>query len=334
MNVVREIQGLNERELELGVSDTASWHAQYAHSAYVFIGGLDTALTEGDVICVLSQCGEVVDVNLVRDKETGKSRGFAFLAYEDQRSAVLAVDNLNGAALLQRTLRVDHADRYRRPKEQQRAQPSSSAEAEFLQFDGDASSEYDARRKAIWDYEAFPPLDHSALAQSTAPPRQRWEVGAASSAPTSYSVDIKALGVGNRSEDTNAARILRLWEERQARKREREDEERRKPQKDGHGRHHSAHPAFADSQAPPPAAVGSAQLKHEERKEESGASVKGEPDRAEARDEPSGKRRRERSREHSPRRSGERDERRAHKEHRDREQRGERHRHRDRSRSR
>jgi RNA recognition motif-containing protein len=35
--------------------------------------------------------GEVVDVNLVRDKTTGKSRGFAFLAYEDQRSTVLAV---------------------------------------------------------------------------------------------------------------------------------------------------------------------------------------------------------------------------------------------------
>jgi hypothetical protein len=35
--------------------------------------------------------GEIVDVNLVRDKGTGKSRGFAFLAYEDQRSTVLAV---------------------------------------------------------------------------------------------------------------------------------------------------------------------------------------------------------------------------------------------------
>ena len=35
--------------------------------------------------------GEVVDVNLVRDKGTGKSKGFAFLAYEDQRSTILAV---------------------------------------------------------------------------------------------------------------------------------------------------------------------------------------------------------------------------------------------------
>ncbi|PWA54273.1 hypothetical protein CTI12_AA437290 [Artemisia annua] len=41
--------------------------------------------------------GEIVNVNLVRDKGTGKSIGFASVAYEDQRSTILAVDNLNGA---------------------------------------------------------------------------------------------------------------------------------------------------------------------------------------------------------------------------------------------
>lgn len=51
-----------------------------------------------------------------RDKETGKPRGFAFLMYEDQRSTVLAVDNLNGAKVLGRTLRVDHVKNYKQPK--------------------------------------------------------------------------------------------------------------------------------------------------------------------------------------------------------------------------
>jgi len=32
----------------------------------------------------------------MRDKKTGKSRGFGFVAYEDQRSTILAVDNFNG----------------------------------------------------------------------------------------------------------------------------------------------------------------------------------------------------------------------------------------------
>lgn len=39
----------------------------------------------------VSRYGEIVDVNLVRDKGTGKSKGFAFVAYEDQRSTNLAV---------------------------------------------------------------------------------------------------------------------------------------------------------------------------------------------------------------------------------------------------
>lgn len=63
-------------------------------------------MTEGDVITVFSQWGEVANIDLPRDKETGKPRGFAFLMYLDQRSTVLAVDNMNGAEILGRTLRV------------------------------------------------------------------------------------------------------------------------------------------------------------------------------------------------------------------------------------
>lgn len=51
-----------------------------------------------------------------RDKGTGKSKGFAFLMYEDQRSTVLAVDNLNGAKVRNRTLKVDHVKDYKQPK--------------------------------------------------------------------------------------------------------------------------------------------------------------------------------------------------------------------------
>ena len=60
------------------------------------------------MIAIFSQFGEPTYVNLVRDKETGKSKGFAFLKYEDQRSTDLAVDNLGGATVLGRVLKVDH----------------------------------------------------------------------------------------------------------------------------------------------------------------------------------------------------------------------------------
>lgn len=45
----------------------------------------------------LYRYGEIMNIELARDYETGKSKGFAFVQYEDQRSTVLAVDNLNGS---------------------------------------------------------------------------------------------------------------------------------------------------------------------------------------------------------------------------------------------
>ncbi|KAG8224419.1 hypothetical protein J437_LFUL001369 [Ladona fulva] len=112
---VKNIQKLSEQELKRNFK--TSWHDQYKDSAWIFIGGLPYDLTEGDVICVFSQYGEVVNINLIRDKSSGKSKGFCFLCYEDQRSTILAVDNFNGMKILGRTIRVDHVNDYKPPKE-------------------------------------------------------------------------------------------------------------------------------------------------------------------------------------------------------------------------
>jgi len=114
---IKNTQKLNEQELQLGLIGKKSWHDEYKDSAWLFIGGLPYDLSEGDVICVFSQYGEPVNFNLVRDHKTGKSKGFAFLCYEDQRSTILAVDNLNGIKILGRTVRVDHVKEYKIPKE-------------------------------------------------------------------------------------------------------------------------------------------------------------------------------------------------------------------------
>lgn len=52
--------------------------------------------------------------------------------YEDQRSTVLAVDNLNGSQVLGRTLRVDHVDRYSQPKIRNEEGELIDADAEQL----------------------------------------------------------------------------------------------------------------------------------------------------------------------------------------------------------
>ena len=63
---IKNQQKATQREIAAGFSESASWHAKFRHSAYVFAGGLPYTLTEGDVLAVFSQYGEVVDVNLVR----------------------------------------------------------------------------------------------------------------------------------------------------------------------------------------------------------------------------------------------------------------------------
>uniref|UniRef100_A0A0K0FYD1 RNA-binding motif protein, X-linked 2 (inferred by orthology to a human protein) n=1 Tax=Strongyloides venezuelensis TaxID=75913 RepID=A0A0K0FYD1_STRVS len=115
---IRNIQTLNEKELVSGAAGdyTKSWHRQYKDSAWIHINGLSYDLTEGDIIAVFSQYGEVVNINLVRDPKTGKSKGFCFLCYQDQRSTILAVDNLNGINLCKRIIKVDHVESYKVPK--------------------------------------------------------------------------------------------------------------------------------------------------------------------------------------------------------------------------
>ena len=70
---IRNTQKATKAEIDLGLTDKASWHDRFRHSAYVFAGGLPFELTEGDVLAVFSQYGEVLDVHLVRDKKSGGS---------------------------------------------------------------------------------------------------------------------------------------------------------------------------------------------------------------------------------------------------------------------
>lgn len=91
-----------------------------------------------------------MDVNLPRDKETGKTKGFGFLMYEDARSCVLAVDNLNGAKVLERTLRVDHVKNYKQPKV--KGEDGEMAEREEASMNA---------RPGLIDGEPFVPLTSS-----------------------------------------------------------------------------------------------------------------------------------------------------------------------------
>ena len=114
---IKQIQKLNEEELKYDINPGASWHNKYKDSAYIYIGNFPFEITEGDLVIVFSQYGEIVDCRIIRDKDTGKSKGFGFICYENQLSTILAVDNLNGTNIGGRMIRVDHVEQYKIPKE-------------------------------------------------------------------------------------------------------------------------------------------------------------------------------------------------------------------------
>lgn len=143
MNAIRQTQLLNKRELENAIPPSASWHADYRDTAYIYIGGIPLDVSEGDVVTIFSQYGNPTHINMVRDKETGKSRGFAFLKYEDQRSCDLAVDNLGGAEVLGRMLRVDHTRYKKRDDEDEETYRIDQVQIEVQNGSGKRASDMD-----------------------------------------------------------------------------------------------------------------------------------------------------------------------------------------------
>ena len=67
MYEIAQIAKLNQQELDAGMFDLRkSWHNEFKNSSYIFIGGLDDRLSEGDIVTAFSQFGDIVDAHLVR----------------------------------------------------------------------------------------------------------------------------------------------------------------------------------------------------------------------------------------------------------------------------
>ncbi|ABN67796.2 predicted protein [Scheffersomyces stipitis CBS 6054] len=108
MNSIQKINAINQKELATNTSYKASWHYDYRDTNYIYIGNIASDIEEKDIITIFSQYGVPTHINMIKDKETGRHRGFAFLKYANMKSCVLAVDNFNGVVVYERKLRVDH----------------------------------------------------------------------------------------------------------------------------------------------------------------------------------------------------------------------------------
>ena len=75
----------------------------------LYVGNLSFETTENDLQDLFEQHGAVNEVNLMMDRMTGKSRGFAFVTMNDGAQANAAMSALNGRELNGRTLTVNEA---------------------------------------------------------------------------------------------------------------------------------------------------------------------------------------------------------------------------------
>ena len=83
-------------------------------SAKLFVGNLSFNTTENDLQDAFAAHGTVVETNLMLDRATGRSRGFAFVTMGSQEEAQKAIEALNGRELGGRALTVNIA----RPREE------------------------------------------------------------------------------------------------------------------------------------------------------------------------------------------------------------------------
>ncbi|XP_054465234.1 LOW QUALITY PROTEIN: cold-inducible RNA-binding protein B-like [Anoplopoma fimbria] len=75
----------------------------------LFIGGLSFETNEESLAAAFGKYGTIEKVDVIRDRETEKSRGFGFVKYDNAEDAKDAMDGMNGQTLDGRTIRVDEA---------------------------------------------------------------------------------------------------------------------------------------------------------------------------------------------------------------------------------
>jgi len=75
----------------------------------IYVGNLPHSTTEDELRKAFEAYGSVDSINLIKDRETGDSRGFGFVIMDDNNEAKQAISGMNGTDLGGRTLTVNEA---------------------------------------------------------------------------------------------------------------------------------------------------------------------------------------------------------------------------------
>jgi RNA recognition motif-containing protein len=76
----------------------------------VFVGGLSWDTDDVGLNDAFAVIGPVVEAKVITDRDTGRSRGFGFVTFQNQADASAAIQQLDGSSLDGRTIRVNEAN--------------------------------------------------------------------------------------------------------------------------------------------------------------------------------------------------------------------------------
>jgi len=77
----------------------------------VFVGSLAWETDDENLRRAFSKCGEISEANVVRDRATGRSRGFGFITFMSEDGATAAIETMDGGIVEGRQVKVNYADR-------------------------------------------------------------------------------------------------------------------------------------------------------------------------------------------------------------------------------
>ncbi|MBD3373310.1 MAG: RNA-binding protein [Candidatus Coatesbacteria bacterium] len=84
-------------------------------SKKLFVGSLSWDTTDETLRTAFASYGEIAEAKVITDRDTGRSRGFGFVTFEDEQDAERAKQELDGSMLDGRNIHVDEA-RERKPR--------------------------------------------------------------------------------------------------------------------------------------------------------------------------------------------------------------------------
>jgi RNA recognition motif-containing protein len=75
----------------------------------IYVGNLHRDASDNDLRLAFEAVGSVESANVIKDRVTGKSRGFGFVEMPDEKEAQAAIETMNGKDLMGRTINVNEA---------------------------------------------------------------------------------------------------------------------------------------------------------------------------------------------------------------------------------